>query len=93
MPVSSLLHDLVTLLDKPIATSSLPEPAQEHDRKGVNKVDLSYGYEVDKVYGHAVELILDLGNKLVSQETTIIDLSTGEPRIVREGLGPIDMLT
>jgi tRNA threonylcarbamoyl adenosine modification protein (Sua5/YciO/YrdC/YwlC family) len=42
-------------------------------------------------YRHRVELILDAG-VLVSEPSTVVDLTTDTPEIVRMGAGPVDLL-
>lgn len=81
IPDSPLLLDLITLFDQPLATSSVPPRPQGEP--------FSYGYEVDQVYGHALDLILDLGTPSTYLETTVIDLTQGEMEIVREGAGVV----
>ncbi len=88
MPKFPLLLDLIGVFGKPIATTSIPyEIASEsphHDEQW-----LHYGYEVDNIYGHALDLILDLGDPVPVHETTILDLSEGEITLIRQGFGSI----
>ena len=76
IPKSPLLLELLTRLGRPIATTSLPEES-----------NISFGYQIEEQFGHSLDLILDLGEEVANQLTTIIDLSSGEPEIVREGVG------
>ena len=82
VPENALLLDLIEAYGSPLATSSL---VFEEER-------FTYGYEVERVHGHALDLILDLGEEVIPRETTIIDLTEGEPELVREGEGKIDFL-
>jgi tRNA threonylcarbamoyl adenosine modification protein (Sua5/YciO/YrdC/YwlC family) len=82
IPDSHLLLDLITMMGQPLATSSVPSRPNGGEA-------LSYGYEVDQVYGHALDLILDLGSPSPYLETTVLDLSRGGVDIVREGAGVI----
>lgn len=81
IPQSSLLLEFIRYYKKPLATSSL----------GVDK-SLFFGYEIEQEFGHGLDLILDLGEGVTPQETSIIDLSEGELVVVRQGIGPTDIL-
>lgn len=81
VPDSPLLLDLVNLYEKPIATTSLPIL--------VGQDPITFGYEIEEKYGHGIDLILDLGEQLFPAETNIIDLSEGQVRIVRRGVGDL----
>ncbi|MEZ4317438.1 MAG: L-threonylcarbamoyladenylate synthase [Myxococcota bacterium] len=50
------------------------------------------GYEVFERYGHALDLVVDLGEPLDGTETTVIDVSGGELVLVREGAGDVSLL-
>ena len=82
VPACHLLLDLIDLYSNPIISSSLPEG-------GVNKKPLTFGYELHEVYGHGVDLLLDLGNEVLSNQTTIIDLTEGAGKLIRQGLGDL----
>jgi len=87
IPDCPLLVDLIRLFEKPIATTSIPYTIpHEHSRHDEDEL-LHYGYEVEQLYGHGVDLILDLGHAVPAKETTILDMSEGEVRLVRQGLG------
>ena len=81
IPSSPLLLDLLKMYGKPIMTSSL---VFDHGKK------FSYGYEIDEIYGHGVDLILDLGEEMQAAVTSIVDLTEDTPLVIREGLGPTD---
>lgn len=53
---------------------------------------LTMGYEVAEMFGHAVDLVVDLGEELAGTETTVLDMTSGELVLVRQGAGPIDGL-
>lgn len=53
---------------------------------------LTLGYEIVERYGHALDLVLDLGDPVEGVETTVLDLSAGEPQVIREGVGPVPEL-
>jgi tRNA threonylcarbamoyl adenosine modification protein (Sua5/YciO/YrdC/YwlC family) len=74
IPSSQMVRTLVERLAHPLATTSVPDHPH-------------FGYEVYETYGHAVDLVLDLGTELTGDDSTIVDLSDGEPTIVRRGAG------
>lgn len=86
MPACPLLLDLITLYGKPLATTSLPLPSQPEQNP------LTFGYQIDSLYGHALDLILDLGSEVLPAETSIINFSSGVCIIVRAGAGDLSHL-
>jgi tRNA threonylcarbamoyl adenosine modification protein (Sua5/YciO/YrdC/YwlC family) len=85
-PNCPLLIDLMELYGKPIATASIPYEIKDPNPRHEEHL-LHYGYEVEQIYGHALDLILDLGQPVPANETTILDLSNGDLQVVRQGLG------
>jgi tRNA threonylcarbamoyl adenosine modification protein (Sua5/YciO/YrdC/YwlC family) len=79
VPESPLIRELVTRFGKPMATTSVPMQA--------NGEPIKMGYELFEEFGHAIDLLLDLGEELPAQESTIVDFSEGEAQIVRVGVG------
>lgn len=45
--------------------------------------------EIENRFMHACEFIVDAGPSEVD-ETTVLDCTSGEPQLIREGLGPVD---
>lgn len=84
IPDSPLLLDLIRMFGKPLITTSMPPgPAfSEGDQQY-----LTFGYQINEAFGHAIDLILDLGEEIQPDETTIIDLSTTAIKIIRQGKG------
>jgi tRNA threonylcarbamoyl adenosine modification protein (Sua5/YciO/YrdC/YwlC family) len=85
VPASPLVLALVEKFGRPLATTSLPRQivGAEHHAATVVK----FGYELDDKFGHALDLILDLGTEIESLETTVIDMTEGGPIVVRQGVG------
>lgn len=85
IPSSPLLIAILEAFQKPIASGSLPIPS--------GKAEIcTQGFEIDESFGHAVDLLLDLGESVFPLETTIVDLTNDLPLIIREGLGDIEWL-
>ena len=57
----------------------------------IGYLELNFGYQIDATFGHGVDLILDLGEEVIPQQTSIVDLSGEAPVIVREGKGNVDL--
>jgi len=84
IPEAPLIRALIARYGHPIATTSVPsvpvpQPVGEEAPK--------FGYQVAEHFGHGLDLILDLGDEMPGTESTIIDMSEGEPQIIRVGAG------
>ena len=82
IPDTSLIIDLIGAFGQPIATTSVPYQLTEGKYK--DRL-LHFGYEIEEVYGHGLDLILDLGQAVPAKETTILNLTKGEPELIRQG--------
>lgn len=88
IPESPLLLAVVERLGRPLVSTSVPRLAPTGDHLEPPEGRLPrFGYEVEEVCGHALDLILDLGEELTGQESTIVDLTGPSPEIVRIGAG------
>lgn len=83
IPDHPVVQGLLKVLDEPLLSSSLilPDP----DGKIVDSEDL-----YDEVYGQ-VDLFVDAGFCPL-EPTTLVDLTSGQPKILRRGRGVIDFL-
>jgi tRNA threonylcarbamoyl adenosine modification protein (Sua5/YciO/YrdC/YwlC family) len=86
IPTSNLLRTIVERFGQPIATTSVPTINLKLPQGAVAQPP-KFGYEVFETYGHAIDLVLDLGGELPGLESTIVDLTSGHPTIVRPGAG------
>jgi len=84
IPDSPLLSDLIEMFGGPIATTSLPG-------QGEGEKPLTFGYEIESLYGHGIDVILDLGDEVHGNETTIVDFTDGTVLVRREGIGCLKM--
>lgn len=82
IPRCPLLLALVERLGRPLATTSCP-PLSE----GPPPEEPTMGYQVVEAFGHALDLVLDLGDELQPQPSTIIDYTEGVAHVVRQGAG------
>ncbi len=78
VPDSPLILALVEHYGKPLATTSIPLWDGQV---------MIHGYQVSEHFGHGIDLILDLGDEVSGNESTIIDLAEGAPRLIRLGNG------
>ena len=77
IPRSPLILALVERFGRPLATTSLPADEEQ----------LTMGYQIADKFGHALDILLDLGEELPGIESTVIDYSEDQPILVRKGAG------
>lgn len=82
IPHMDYLCAVIRRVDTPLATTSVPSLVV-----GEEVHPYHFGYEVFEKYGHGLDLLVDLGDELYGLETTVVDLTTGEPVLVRKGIG------
>jgi len=84
VPDNSIALEIVRQLGNPIVSTSI------HDDDDV----IEYTTDPELIFEkwqNLVDLVID-GGYGDNQASTIIDLSEGEPVVIREGKGPIDFL-
>ena len=84
IPDEDLTLALVAHYGKPLIATSVPE---DEDGRLVKM-----GFSIQESYGHGLDMVLDLGEELSGQETTILDFTSGEAELVRQGAGEVDLL-
>lgn len=82
VPAHPVTIAIVRELGRPLISSTANRPGQEPF------VD---PWEIDQEWS-ALDLVIDDGNQSGTVPTTVVDLSQGDVRIVREGAGPVDEL-
>lgn len=82
VPKSNVCHAIISALGHPIISTSVTN----EDGKILTNPD-----DIHKLLGSQIDLILDLG-RLPAIPSTIIDLTSGQPVIVREGAGNITLV-
>ncbi len=82
VPASPVAHALVKGLGHPVLSTSVTLP----DGEIVNSPE-----EIISSFTNRVDLILD-GGMLVSEPSTVIDLTGDEPEVVRSGSGSLDTI-
>jgi tRNA threonylcarbamoyl adenosine modification protein (Sua5/YciO/YrdC/YwlC family) len=90
IPDCNLIRAIVDALGRPLATTSVPpirEAGEDEETGDEIPIYPRFGYEVEEIYGHAVDLILDLGSEHPGIESTVVDMTEGYPQIVRVGAG------
>lgn len=79
IPNEKITLEIINYFGKPLAVSSLPvEDGQ---------APLKMGYEIEDQFGHAVDLIVDMGEELSGEESTVIDATDDSIEVVRQGAG------
>ncbi len=79
IPANNIALELVRAMGRPIMSASVNNASGEYI---VEPKDLV------KIYRNAVDLVIDAGPK-ISEPSTVIDLTEGEPIIIRQGKGEI----
>jgi tRNA threonylcarbamoyl adenosine modification protein (Sua5/YciO/YrdC/YwlC family) len=82
IPDAPVALALVTGLGRPLATTSATLP------DGETLIDAA---DIQKRLGHELDLILD-GGSILNERSTVIDLTSGKPAVLREGKGKIEGL-
>ncbi|NRA67847.1 MAG: threonylcarbamoyl-AMP synthase [Pseudobacteriovorax sp.] len=83
IPKCPMVRALVERFGKPVATTSIP--------LGSDDEPLKMGYQIFDNYGHAIDLLLDLGEELPGLDSTVIDFTEGYPVLVRKGVGELEV--
>jgi tRNA threonylcarbamoyl adenosine modification protein (Sua5/YciO/YrdC/YwlC family) len=82
IPDSKLCQILVDQLETPILSTSVPAGPDEI---------LNDPYEIERRIGDKLDLILN-GGILVSDPSTVVDLTNYEPTVIREGAGDLGLI-
>lgn len=82
LPDNPTLLAILEDLDEPLISTSARTPDDDF---------ISDPLTIDDIYGSRVDLVLD-GGPLDPEPSTIIDFSEGEPRLLREGKGDVELL-
>ena len=89
IPESNLVLDLVKRFSKPLAATTIPPcraSGEEFHRLP------GFGWQIEENWGHALDMVVDIGTEARREETTIIDLTSGQPVMARLGAGDPKML-
>jgi tRNA threonylcarbamoyl adenosine modification protein (Sua5/YciO/YrdC/YwlC family) len=99
IPKSPLLHAVIESLGQPLASTSIPrmtgaqhktlDEGDDADEEGDDGEPAKLGYEIFDQFGHALDMVIDLGQELPGQESTIVDLSGEVPKVIRHGAGDV----
>ncbi|MEB3829012.1 L-threonylcarbamoyladenylate synthase [Phormidium sp. CCY1219] len=87
VPDKRVCLDLLEALDNPIISTSAHLPSDVENDGYVGKAELFD--RLDKL----VDLIIDTGEEVGYKVSTIVDLTTSEPAIVRQGLGSDEVMS
>jgi tRNA threonylcarbamoyl adenosine modification protein (Sua5/YciO/YrdC/YwlC family) len=83
LPDNNIVRDLLKSLEEPIISTSLILPGEE--------LPMNDPYDIQQRLMNEVDVIINGGQGDIA-ETTVLDLTMGEPHVVREGLGDISRL-
>lgn len=83
VPSNAIAQALLEVMDEPILTSSLIMPGHEWV--------LDDPFEIEELLENQADGLINAGIK-TTQLTTIVDMTTGTPEIIREGAGDVSEL-
>jgi tRNA threonylcarbamoyl adenosine modification protein (Sua5/YciO/YrdC/YwlC family) len=78
IPQHPVVRELLRELGEPLLSSTLLMPGASEP--------LTDGWQINEEIGHLVDAVLDSG-ECGTEPTTVVDLSSGEPEVVRVGAG------
>jgi tRNA threonylcarbamoyl adenosine modification protein (Sua5/YciO/YrdC/YwlC family) len=78
VPAHTVTQALLAELGEPLVSSTLILPGAEEP--------MTQGWEIKEQLDHQLDAVLDAG-ECGTEPTTVVDLSTGEPEILRRGAG------
>jgi len=81
IPEEPLACFLIERLGGPLMVSTVPERD--------DGTRFRMGFEVNETFGHALDLVVDLGEELPGSETTVLRMIDGPVEVVREGVGDL----
>ena len=84
MPDQAIAQALLDHLGEPLLTTTVRLPGEESP--------LTNAYDINERIGKQLAVVIDAGVEL-SDESTVIDLTEHEPRLIRQGLGDVEHLT
>jgi tRNA threonylcarbamoyl adenosine modification protein (Sua5/YciO/YrdC/YwlC family) len=84
VPAEPLALAVIEQYGRPLVSTSVPEDS-------AGQV-LSMGYQIADVHGHGLDLVVDLGEEIEGQPTTILDLTQGDVEVIRAGAGDLSLL-
>ncbi|MBP6495677.1 MAG: threonylcarbamoyl-AMP synthase [Psychrobacter sp.] len=83
VPSNAIAQALLEAMDEPILTSSLILPNREDI--------LDDPFEIEELLGNQIDGLINAGIK-TTKLTTIVDMTSSQPEIVRQGAGDVDSL-
>jgi len=83
VPDNKIAMALLATLGEPLMSSTLILPGET--------MPMTDPYEIRDTLEHSLDLIID-GGYCGFEPTTVLDMEEGVPVVVRQGLGPVDML-
>ena len=84
VPDEAITLAVIEQFGRPLVATSVPSDASGQM--------LTMGYQIAETHGNNLDLIVDLGEELPAQPTTILDLTHGDIDVVREGAGDLSLL-
>jgi tRNA threonylcarbamoyl adenosine modification protein (Sua5/YciO/YrdC/YwlC family) len=84
VPREDLTLAVIEQFGRPLVATSVPEDATGQT--------LTMGFQIAEAHGHGLDMVVDLGEELPGESTTILDLTHGDVEVIREGAGDLSLL-
>jgi tRNA threonylcarbamoyl adenosine modification protein (Sua5/YciO/YrdC/YwlC family) len=84
IPDEPLIVEIIRQIGHPLLATSVPTDPDGEIFK--------MGYAIHEVFGHGIDLVVDLGEELSGELTTILDLTDGEVSVIRDGAGDLSLI-
>ena len=84
IPDEPIIMEIVRRIGVPLLATSVPT--------GPEGETLKMGYAIHEAHGHGIDLVVDLGEELSGDSTTILDLTTGKVEVIRSGAGDLTLV-
>lgn len=80
IPDHAITQEILKVHGEPILSSTLIPPGEE--------VPMNEGWEIQDRYGHLLDVVVE-GPVTLPEPTTVVDLTSGAPEILRQGAGEL----
>ena len=95
IPESVLCERLISHFHYPIITGSIDKDSILDDLNSDVRTDEIYSYQIEEIFGHQVEMIIDPGEfELAIGGSSVVDFSSDDevPIVIREGAGDVSFV-
>jgi tRNA threonylcarbamoyl adenosine modification protein (Sua5/YciO/YrdC/YwlC family) len=84
IPDEPIILEIVRQFGKPLLATSMPT--------GHNGTAMTMGYAIYEAFGDGIDLVVDVGEELSGESSTILDMTNGELEVIRQGAGDLALV-